>query len=130
MADHPNVAKICEAYDAFSRGDLATVGALFAPDIVYHLLGDNRLSGDYKGQAEVFGFFAKMSDMTGRTLRVDVHDILASDEHAVALVTVSAQREGMSFDMREVHVFQLEAGKISAFWAFEENQREGDQFWS
>ncbi|HEX6493738.1 MAG TPA: hypothetical protein VF112_09515 [Candidatus Dormibacteraeota bacterium] len=41
---------------------------------------------------------------TEGTFKVEVHDILANDEHAVALAVVSGQRQGKSLSDRYTHV--------------------------
>jgi ketosteroid isomerase-like protein len=130
MAEHPNAVLTREAYDAFSRGDLDAVGERFASDVVYHVLGSSPLTGDYKGQEEVFGFFGKLFELSGGTISLEVHDVLANDEHGVALVYVRGQRDGKSLDMPEAHVFHYKDGKVAEFWALEQDQAAADKFWS
>jgi hypothetical protein len=62
------------------------------------------LSGDYKGKDAIFGFFTKIMQETDGTFRLEVHDILASDDHGVVLVRQTAQRNGKSWDSRAIHV--------------------------
>lgn len=130
MAEHPNVQRLREGYAAFAKGDLDTVKTLWTDDVVWHVGGNNPLAGDYKGQDEILGFFGKAFELTGGTMKIDVHDILANDEHAVALVTVSAQRDGKTTDMNAVHVFHVRDGKTSEFWGFNEDDRRADDFWA
>src|SRR5439155_12616958 len=95
---HPNEDLARKGYAAFSGGDMATLNDLFADDIVWHVGGRTPIAGDYAGKDAVFGFFAKTMEMTGGTFRLDLHDLLANDEHVVALVTATGQREGRSLD--------------------------------
>jgi hypothetical protein len=44
-------------YDAFARGDIAGVLAIFAEDILWHVPGRGPISRDYRGHAEVLEFF-------------------------------------------------------------------------
>jgi ketosteroid isomerase-like protein len=90
MEEHPNVDLMRRGYAAFGAGDMATVGELFADDIVWHSTGAGPLSGDYRGKEAVFGFFGKLMEMA--TLRQDIHDIVANDEHAVVLIKGHAER--------------------------------------
>lgn len=128
--EHPNVQRLREAYAAFARGDLETIGRELAPDAVWHVAGQSDLAGDYKGQDEIFGFFGKLFELSGGTLRIDVDDILANDEHATAIVRMSAQRGDDVLSMNGVHVYRLEEGKTKEFWSFDEDQRREDAFWS
>jgi len=90
---HPNEDLLRRGYDAFGRGDMAAISELFADDIVWHVPGNNPLAGDYKGRDNVLAYFGKSVELTGGTLRVEVHDILANDEHGVALTRDTAQRD-------------------------------------
>ena len=91
---HPNEDLIRRGYDAFSRGDLQTLRELFHPDIVWHAPGRNQLAGDHQGVDAVLGYFGRTIQLTGGNFRVEVHDVVANDEHAVGLNSVHAERDG------------------------------------
>jgi ketosteroid isomerase-like protein len=57
MADHPNVERLRRGYDAYARGDLATLRGMFADTITLHFLGHTQRSGTYNGPSEVLGYF-------------------------------------------------------------------------
>lgn len=130
MGEHPNLASARAGYEAFAVGDLATVGDLLADDIVWHSGGDNILTGDYVGKEAVFGYFARLLQETGGAFKNQIHDMLANDDHGVALVTVSAKRGGRSLEASIVHVFHMSNGKMTEFWAVAEDQAQFDEFWS
>ena len=92
MTEHPNVELTRRGYEAFAKGDLATLSELIADDVTWHSNDAGPLSGTYHGRDEVFGFFGRLAEETAGTFRLDVHDVLANDEHAVALCTLSASR--------------------------------------
>lgn len=126
---HPNEDLLRKGFEAFGKGDLDTVQGLFADDIVWHVPGNSQVSGDYKGQGEVMGWLGKNAELSGGTLRVEVHDILANDEHAVALFTVSAQREGKSLRDNAVQVAHISGGKVTESWTHAGDQQTVDEFW-
>ena len=127
---HPNEELVRKGYDAFSRGDMDTLrNIVFADNITFHIPGSNQLAGDYAGQEKVFGFLGKVMELTGGTFRPEVHDILANDEHAVALAGHTGQREGKSSNYRSVHVMHVRGGKIAEFWEHPD-QPAFDAFWS
>jgi uncharacterized protein len=95
------VERARRAYEAFGKGDLAAVGEFLADDAVYHISGNSPLSGDYKGKDAIF-VFGKIMQETDGTFRLEVHDILANDDHGVVLVRPTAQRNGKSWDSRAV----------------------------
>ena len=130
MTDHENLDLLRRGYAAYSSGDLATINELFADDVVWHVGGRSPLARDYTGKEQVFGFFAKLQELSDGTSKVEVHDLLANDEHGVALVTTSATRGGQSHDGRATHVFHLRDGKVTEFWDAYTDQYAQDEFWS
>ena len=130
MADHPNAALLRKGYDAFAKGDTATLTDLFSEDVVWHLPGRNLISGEHKGRDAVFAVFAKTMELTGGTFKIDLHDIVANDEHTVSLSRASASRQGKQLDLRGVDIYHIRNGKVTEWWSFTENQRLDDEFWS
>ncbi len=131
MTNHDNVERVRRGYDAFSRGDLDALRELLSPDITWHAGGNNALTGDYKGVDEVFAFFGRLFEITEGSLAQDVHDVLANDEHAVALTRVRASRaDGRSMDMNQVGVFHVADGRVTEAWTLPEDARAADEFLS
>ncbi|HTX28887.1 MAG TPA: nuclear transport factor 2 family protein [Streptosporangiaceae bacterium] len=127
MAEHPNVARIRDGYAAFAAGDLAVLTDLFADDLLWHLGGRSQLAGDYRGREAVFGLFGKLMEVTEGSFRLDIHAVLADDEHAVALVFVTASRGGRSIADNDAHVFHMRDGKVAEFWTAATDQYAFDE---
>lgn len=130
MTDHPNSDLLRRGYDAYMSGDMATINELFADDVIWHVAGRSPLAGDYTGKEQVFAFFGKLQEMSDGTSRVEVHDLLASDEHGVALVTESATRNGKAIQLNAVHTLHLRDGKVTEFWDAHPDQYAADEFWT
>jgi uncharacterized protein len=116
MAEHPNVARIRDGYAAFAKGDFAALNDLFAEDVLWHVDGRNQLAGDYSGRDAVFEFFRKLMEVTEGSFQVDVHAVLADDEHGVAMVITTASRSGKSIEIKDVHVMHMRDGRILEYW--------------
>jgi ketosteroid isomerase-like protein len=127
---HANETLLRSLYDAFSRRDLATVRTLFADDIVFHQPGRNPTSGDYQGVDGVLRLLGTLAERSGGTFRAEIHDILASDQHAVALLRVSAQRGPRNLDVPVVHVWHIRDGKLAEAWVHPADQAGLDEFWA
>ncbi len=127
---HPDAELIRTGYEAFGRGDIPTVLDLFDDGIVWHAGGRNLLSGDYHGHDGVIAFFAKLMDLSGGTFKLSVHDITASDGHVMAIVDLTAERDGRSWDNNGVHVWHLTDGKVVEFRAIAVDPYLDDEFWS
>ena len=131
MTEHPNVEQARRGYAAFGSGDLATLSELIADDAVWHAQGVGPLSGDYHGRDQVFGFFGRLAEETGGTFRLDVHDILANDEHTAVLATLTASRNGKSIEVPVVNVTHNDGnGKITEFWTSTTDPQAALDFWA
>ena len=130
MPEHPNAALLRKGYEAFNKGDMATLRELFSDDAVWHVPGNNQLSGEHRGRDAVFAMFARSAELSGGTYRVELHDALANDEHAVGLSRATASRQGKQLDAVAVETYHVSNGKITEAWVFAEDQRAIEEFWS
>ena len=130
MTEHPNVELARRGYEAFAKGDLATLTELLADDIVRHVRGIGSLSGDYQGRDQVFGFFGRIAEETGGTFRLDIHDILANDEHTAVLATLAATRKGKSIEVPVANVTHNRDGQITEFWSAVTDPEAALDFWA
>jgi uncharacterized protein len=129
-AAQANAALIKSAYDAFSRGDTQSVFAAFAENILWHVPGRGPLSRDYRGHAEVGGFFEHFMGLSEGTFRIQIDAILANRDQVVVLCTETASRAGRSWSSPTVHVWTVKDGRATAFWEYEGDQQGEDEFWS
>lgn len=130
MAEHPNVALLKKGYEAFAKGDMATLTELFSENVVWHMAGSNPISGEHRGRDAVFAFFAKVTQLTGGTFKSELHDVLANDEHGVALTRATASRQGRQLNSLDTAVYHTGDGKVTEAWSFAQDQRVTDEFWS
>ena len=89
MPEHSNAAVVRRGYEAFAEGDAETLAALIAEDAVWHVGGRNLFSDTYQGREAIFTYFRKLREFTNDSLAIELHAVLADDEHAVALVHMS-----------------------------------------
>lgn len=130
MPEHPNVGTIRDGYALFNKGEMAAASEAWSDDIVWHAPGNSPLSGDYRGKQEVLGFFAKMQELGVTSMNLEIHDILANDEHATVMVETHVARGDDHLDSRQVHVWHLQDGKATEFWNIVADQAAADAFWS
>jgi len=124
--EHPNATLFRRGYDAFNKGDMDTIRTLFDPNVVWHVGGRNQFTGDKRGIDETLGFFLQIQQASGGTFRLDVHDVVANDEHAVALVNSHIEKDGKTSDDVGSHVVHIKDGRIKESWFFGNNQYEFD----
>jgi ketosteroid isomerase-like protein len=125
-----DIARLRQGYEAFAAGDLDTIRGLLDENLVWHVSGRSPLVGDYKGIDEVFGFFAKLAELSSGTIRIELHDVLANGTHSVALTTSTAQRDGKSIHDNGVAVYHTTDGKVTEAWFHPGDAYAVDEFWS
>jgi uncharacterized protein len=114
---HPNEKVLRAMYDAYYAGDGEAFLDLLADDVVWHALPGTPMAGTYRGKVEVADLLAQIADATGGSFSIEVHDVLANDEHAVGLVRARGEREGRTLDEPHVHVVHVNDDRIVEFWS-------------
>jgi len=127
---HPNSDLLRAHIDALARGDIPTAMSFYSDDVIFHYPGQNPLSGEYQGKDQVLQLLGKVMQLTQGSFRPEVHDIVASDDHVAALVTVHADRDGVSVQWKAVDVFHVREGKLTEHWVHEVDQAVVDRFWA
>jgi ketosteroid isomerase-like protein len=124
--EHPNATVFRRAYEAFNSGDLAAVREFNDPNVVWHVEGRSRFAGDKRGIDATLAFFGELMQASGGTFRLEVHDIVANDDHAVALVTSHIEAGGKTVEGRAAHVLHMKNGKATESWFYGDNQYDFD----
>jgi len=122
MGDHPDAAAARAALEAFKGGDLETMARAMAEDVVWHIPGSNRFSGEFRGKAAVLERFKAMGEAGVRASFDEIHDVVGNDEHVVALVRLSVAGGGGSASAGSTFVMHVRDGVMQEFWAMNDNQ--------
>jgi len=104
MSEHPNLARYWRAYEAFTKGDADTIREMLADDLVWHVPGRHRLSGDHN-EAETMALlevvvpeFSATGEPVITTFSIGVEGIVATDEWVFTRVHWNHWRDGKRFD--------------------------------
>jgi ketosteroid isomerase-like protein len=131
MVEHSNEYLVRNLFDAFQRGDVVTIYASMAEDAVWHFPGrKGQLAGDHKGREAIFAFLAKPAALTGGFFTVELIDVLANDENAVAIYRAIGERDGRELNNPTCLRMRIEDGKIVEFWEFVWDVYQDDEFWA
>lgn len=123
MADHPNAAKVREAMEGFNRGDMGAWFDLVADDVVWHEIGGRTLQG--KPALE-----ESMSGIEDVELSANLHDVVANDDHVVALVEANVKADGEEISYRTAELYHMSEGKITERWSMAEDTQAITDFFS
>jgi ketosteroid isomerase-like protein len=109
-------------FEAFAAGDAARMEGAFDDDVTWHAPGTNRFSGQFRGRAAALERLATMRE-AGIATRFDVHDVIANEEHAIALVHLHLEvADGRRYDQPQVAVAHVRDGRIVEFWTMNQDQ--------
>ena len=100
----------------------------FAPGVVWHVPGNNPVSGSYRGPEAIrTEMAARMAPLDEWTL--DVLDVMGNDDLVVGIVQLRGRRHGRRIDTREGHVFRFDAqGRVAEAWGFTAERDDLDEF--
>jgi len=120
--EHPNSTLMRRLLEGFAAGDVAAMEAAFDDDVTWHAPGTNRFSGQFRGRTAAMQRLAEMRE-AGISTRFDVHDVVANDEHVVALVHLHLEvADGRRYDQPQVQVAHVRDGRIVEFWTMNQDQ--------
>jgi ketosteroid isomerase-like protein len=124
--EHPNVALTRDGLAAMESGNMAWFDEHVADDVVWHVGGNNKLSGTVHGKQALMDMLAR-PQAAGGSLSADAHDILGNDDHVVVIGTARGTTpDGESFEYKYVNVFHIRDGKTVEAWGMSENDAETD----
>jgi ketosteroid isomerase-like protein len=117
--DHPNAALVRKYLEAMTTGDMQVGAEMLSDDIEWHEIGRADAIRGKAALAERFGMgsgTAPSYEITGET-----HDVIANDDHTIALLTAHATRGGETLDYKVAEIYHVRDGKISGRWAFSDD---------
>ena len=120
---HPHAVLVADAYSALNNRDIEEFLAPFADDAVLH-----GADGRIEGKEAIGTMVRQLIELSQDTLFIEVHDVLANDEHTVILQTTTAQLGDSYLSDRVVYVFHIDDGKIIDAW-FSGDPRVQEEFY-
>ena len=115
-------AEVIRQYFETVHSNVDAVTDLYTADAILHYVGRHALGGDHHGRDEIRTLSARSREAFGGTQRLDLHDVVANDNHAVALLGASAERDGRRLRWSRVVVFHLNGDLIREQWIHDSDQ--------
>ena len=115
MDDHPNARLIREMIDDPVRSEVDFV----TDDVEWHFIGP---IPPLHSKAEMLE--RQAGGGSGRDyeqIDAKTHDVLANDQHAVALLETTFRHGEKTLTYRTAEIYHMRDGKISARWAFSDD---------
>jgi ketosteroid isomerase-like protein len=113
LTKHPNIEIFERVYDTFTTGDMDKLSDLIATDVVWHVPGDNLISGTYTSRDAIFGCFNRIFELSAGSYKPELLDILADDKYTVALLHANARHGEKVLDQDYAFIAHIRDGQIA-----------------
>ena len=130
MGAAENAELVRRGYEAFNAGDLATLGELFAEDVVWYVAGNGVLSGTKQGRDAILAYFGELGARSQGSFQANVQDIVGGENHTVGIQQSHAENNGKTLELATVIAFVLRDGKVIEGREFSEDTARSDEFWA
>jgi uncharacterized protein len=125
-----NITLVRRGFEAFNKGDVATLKQVLSADCIQHMSGSNRFSGDHKGLDNMLKMYGEIGTLTDGTFQAVLGDVYATDHGVIAQFTSTATRNGRSLEQRNSMVFTIVDGKATDMDEVPLNGDVNDAFWA
>ena len=124
MQEHPNAAMFRDYSKAMDDGNYDKLNDMIADDVVWHMIGVAEPAMGKEAMMRAMGSYGDVS-FTGH-----VHDVVANDDHTIALVETTATRGGQSLTYRTAEITHIRDGKVTERWAFSDDTEAINKFFA
>jgi uncharacterized protein len=126
------VRAVYQMAEIHNAGDLAGTRRFYTEDVLWHVQGNNRFSGDHAGIEALFDYFTSSMNITNGSLRLHPQTVTVSADIVGVLMRVTAQRtDGRVPDTLLAQTRRVAPdGRWCEYWAVSDDQEVVDAFWS
>lgn len=126
MTDHPNAAMYRELSKTVEAGDFSSYVDAISDDVEWWEIGSDE---PVRGKAALAEHMQSMM-AAGGSIKADLHDVIANDEHMVALVNATVEQGGKTFSYKTAEIYHVKDGKITHRWAFSDDTAAINEFFA
>ena len=121
--EHPNATLYRRAMEATMSGD-PSAAEILAPNVVWWQIGSPEPLLGREAVLDSMGLLDQVS------YEIDVHDVLANDEHVVGLVTATVTAGDRRITYRTAEIMHVVDGHFTERWAFSDDTQAIIEFFS
>ncbi|MCU1449766.1 MAG: hypothetical protein JWP02_1936 [Acidimicrobiales bacterium] len=99
-------------YEAIAGGDIEGFVALLDPEVVWTVPGRHDLAGTFRGIPNLLAHLAEVFQRTEGQIVIAVDEVVGGERCTMAVVDVQLTVAGNAVEDRQVHLFELRAGRI------------------
>jgi len=124
--EHPNATLLRELDAKMKAEGPEAMADYLGDDVEWHEIGRDE---PIRGKAALVERWAGMGG-AGGTFSVDLHDVIANDDHVVELVTATVTMGDKTLTYRTAEIMHVRDGKITARWAFSDDTAAINEFFA
>lgn len=130
MIEHPNSLLLHHCLQAASAGDRHTLRALWADDIVWHVMGAGPHQGEIKGPDRIFEYLADLGDLGQSGVETEIEDILISSRRAAVVCRSQATRGEQELNASFLVIATIEDRRIQRMMSIPMDAKRVEAFWT
>ena len=116
---------------ALDAGEFASLHNFWTEDIVFHMPGQNPLSGDYEGVPNVLRACSLIQrHMHRHPMSITILTTSSSQSHVAVRFEGKAEANGKPLVWRAKALFFFRGSEVAACWLFADDQTPFDAYWS
>jgi ketosteroid isomerase-like protein len=128
--EQENVALVKQGFEAFNKGDAATLSGLIAEDATQTVPGKNQLAGEKKGRDAMLAFYGQLAEVSNGTFRTVLQNAEADGpDRVIATYLGQGEREGKTLASTNRLTFTIRDGKFAKLVDAPEDLAAWDDFW-
>jgi ketosteroid isomerase-like protein len=125
VEEHPNATLVRSVLDGLNSQNFEAMFEFVADDIEWHEIGRDE---PIRGREALMARMAEMPP--GASITADLHDVVANDDHTIALLTATATMGDQSLTYRVAEIYHISDGKVTARWAFSDDTDRINRFFT
>ena len=114
--EHPSAVQMRDVPEAVARGDISAALEKFPEDVVWYSPAADPAQRVYRGRDGLARFFEQLQERSNATMRAEVEEVLGSDDHVVAFLHITAERDGHRLDVLVAHFATVGPGGFARNW--------------
>ena len=114
--EHPSAVQMRDVPDAVVRGDISAALEKFPEDVVWYSPAADPANRVYRGRDGLARFIAQLQERSNGTMRPEVEEVLGSDDHVVAFLHITAERDDDRLDVLVAHFATVGPSGFARNW--------------
>jgi ketosteroid isomerase-like protein len=101
--EHPSAVQMRDVPEAVVRGDISAALEKFPEDVVWYSPAADPAERIHRGRDGLARFLGQLQERSNGTMRPEVEEVLGSDDHVVAFLHITAERDDDRLDVLVAH---------------------------